>query len=221
MAQVHDKERELTREVSQTVDAGPSGRRGARRRALRAASGSRSTSTTRRASTTRSASASPNLLRGYLDRYTVDVSSPGIERPLRTPATSATPSAARSPCAPRPRSAGASASAARWSRPTERAGARRRGQRARDHPVRGDRAGQPDRRRALTDEQRDHRGGPDDRAREGDRGGHPHPRARGRAPRRLQEDPGSLPARDGRARPRQRATSASSRSSSRRTSRSG
>jgi ribosome maturation factor RimP len=26
------------------------------------------------------------LLRGYLDRYTVDVSSPGIERPLRTPA---------------------------------------------------------------------------------------------------------------------------------------
>jgi len=27
-----------------------------------------------------------NLLRGYLDRYTVDVSSPGLERPLRTPA---------------------------------------------------------------------------------------------------------------------------------------
>jgi ribosome maturation factor RimP len=27
-----------------------------------------------------------SLLRGYLDRYTVDVSSPGIERPLRTPA---------------------------------------------------------------------------------------------------------------------------------------
>ena len=27
-----------------------------------------------------------NVLRGYLDRYTVDVSSPGIERPLRTPA---------------------------------------------------------------------------------------------------------------------------------------
>src|SRR2546430_2539281 len=26
-----------------------------------------------------------NLLRGYLDRYTLDVSSPGIERPLRTP----------------------------------------------------------------------------------------------------------------------------------------
>ena len=26
-----------------------------------------------------------NLLRGYLDRYTVDVSSPGMERPLRTP----------------------------------------------------------------------------------------------------------------------------------------
>jgi ribosome maturation factor RimP len=26
-----------------------------------------------------------NLLRGYLDRYTVDVSSPGSERPLRTP----------------------------------------------------------------------------------------------------------------------------------------
>jgi ribosome maturation factor RimP len=26
-----------------------------------------------------------NALRGYLDRYTVDVSSPGVERPLRTP----------------------------------------------------------------------------------------------------------------------------------------
>jgi ribosome maturation factor RimP len=26
-----------------------------------------------------------NVLRGYLDRYTVDVSSPGIERPLRKP----------------------------------------------------------------------------------------------------------------------------------------
>ena len=26
-----------------------------------------------------------NVLRGYLDRYTVDVSSPGSERPLRTP----------------------------------------------------------------------------------------------------------------------------------------
>jgi ribosome maturation factor RimP len=26
-----------------------------------------------------------NLLRGYLDRYTVDVSSPGFERPLRKP----------------------------------------------------------------------------------------------------------------------------------------
>src|SRR5438552_5386897 len=27
-----------------------------------------------------------NILRGYLDRYTVDVSSPGFERPLRKPA---------------------------------------------------------------------------------------------------------------------------------------
>jgi ribosome maturation factor RimP len=27
-----------------------------------------------------------NLLRGYLDRYAIDVSSPGIERPLRKPA---------------------------------------------------------------------------------------------------------------------------------------
>jgi ribosome maturation factor RimP len=26
-----------------------------------------------------------DVLRGYLDRYSVDVSSPGIERPLRTP----------------------------------------------------------------------------------------------------------------------------------------
>ncbi len=27
-----------------------------------------------------------NLLRGYLDRYAIDVSSPGVERPLRKPA---------------------------------------------------------------------------------------------------------------------------------------
>jgi ribosome maturation factor RimP len=27
-----------------------------------------------------------DVLRGYLDRYTLDVSSPGLERPLRTPA---------------------------------------------------------------------------------------------------------------------------------------
>ena len=27
-----------------------------------------------------------NVLRGYLDRFAVDVSSPGVERPLRTPA---------------------------------------------------------------------------------------------------------------------------------------
>jgi ribosome maturation factor RimP len=27
-----------------------------------------------------------DLLRGYLDRYTIDVSSPGVERPLRKPA---------------------------------------------------------------------------------------------------------------------------------------
>ena len=30
-----------------------------------------------------------DVLRGYLDHYTLDVSSPGLERPLRTPATAA------------------------------------------------------------------------------------------------------------------------------------
>ena len=37
-----------------------------------------------------------NVLRGYLDRYSIDVSSPGFERPLRLLAASSLPSSARS-----------------------------------------------------------------------------------------------------------------------------
>ena len=42
-------------------------------------------STTRRGSTTGSARNVTELLGGYLEKYTVDVSSPGLERPLRKP----------------------------------------------------------------------------------------------------------------------------------------
>ena len=40
-----------------------------------------------------------DVLRDYLSDYAIDVSSPGIERPLRKPSTSGTPSAARWRCA--------------------------------------------------------------------------------------------------------------------------
>ena len=84
MAQVHDKERQLTREVSQTVTQGLPG---VEVLAVELSGPERFTvfidhpngvdhDLCARVST---------LLRGYLDRYTVDVSSPGIERPLRTP----------------------------------------------------------------------------------------------------------------------------------------
>ena len=84
MAQVHDKERQLTREVSQTVTQGLPG---VEVLAVELSGPERFTvfidhpqgvdhDLCARVTT---------LLRGYLDRYTVDVSSPGIERPLRTP----------------------------------------------------------------------------------------------------------------------------------------
>ena len=42
-----------------------------------------------------------DVLREYLREYAIDVSSPGIERPVARPSTSATRSAAPSPSAPR------------------------------------------------------------------------------------------------------------------------
>jgi ribosome maturation factor RimP len=85
MAQVHDKERQLTREVSQTVEQGLPG---VEVLAVELAGPERFTVYIDHPTGVDHALCErvTNLLRGYLDRYTVDVSSPGIERPLRTPA---------------------------------------------------------------------------------------------------------------------------------------
>ena len=86
LVDVYDRKRTLAREIAQTVERA-SGRRGARGRAERARTlhGLRRPSAWCRPRTLR---ARHDLLRGYLDRFTVDVSSPGLERPLRTPTTS-------------------------------------------------------------------------------------------------------------------------------------
>jgi ribosome maturation factor RimP len=85
MAQVHDKERELTREVSQTVEQGLPG---VEVLAVELSGPERFTVYIDHPTGVDHALCErvTGLLRGYLDRYTVDVSSPGIERPLRTPA---------------------------------------------------------------------------------------------------------------------------------------
>ena len=85
MAQVHERERQLTREVSQTVEQGLPG---VEVLAVELSGPERFTVYIDHASGVDHALCErvTNLLRGYLDRYTVDVSSPGIERPLRTPA---------------------------------------------------------------------------------------------------------------------------------------
>ncbi len=85
MAQVHQKERELTREVSQTVEQGLPG---VEVLAVELSGPERFTVYIDRPTGDDHALCErvTGLLRGYLDRYTVDVSSPGIERPLRTPA---------------------------------------------------------------------------------------------------------------------------------------
>lgn len=85
MAQVHDRERELTREVSQTVEQGLPG---VEVLAVEITGRERFTVYIDHPTGVDHALCArvTNLLRGYLDRYTVDVSSPGIERPLRTPA---------------------------------------------------------------------------------------------------------------------------------------
>ena len=85
MAQVHDKERQLTREVAQTVEQGLPG---VEVLAVELSGPERFTVYIDHTTGVDHALCErvTDLLRGYLDRYTVDVSSPGIERPLRTPA---------------------------------------------------------------------------------------------------------------------------------------
>jgi ribosome maturation factor RimP len=85
LAQVHDQERQLTREVSQTVEQGLPG---VEVLAVELAGPERFTVFIDHPTGVDHALCErvTNLLRGYLDRYTVDVSSPGIERPLRKPA---------------------------------------------------------------------------------------------------------------------------------------
>jgi ribosome maturation factor RimP len=85
LAQVHDRERQLTREVSQTVEQGLPG---VEVLAVELAGPERFTVYIEHPNGVDHALCErvTNLLRGYLDRYTVDVSSPGLERPLRKPA---------------------------------------------------------------------------------------------------------------------------------------
>ena len=86
MAPVHERERELTREVSQAVGQGLPG---VEVLAVELSGRERFTVYIDHPSGVDHALCErvTGLLRGYLDRYTVDVSSPGIERPLRTPVT--------------------------------------------------------------------------------------------------------------------------------------
>ena len=85
MTAVHERERELTREVTQTVEQGLPG---VEVLAVELSGRERFTVYIDHSAGVDHALCErvTNLLRGYLDRYTVDVSSPGIERPLRTPA---------------------------------------------------------------------------------------------------------------------------------------
>jgi ribosome maturation factor RimP len=85
LAPVHDRERQLTREVSQTVTQGLPG---VEVLAVELAGPARFTVFIDHPTGVDHALCErvTNLLRSYLDRYTVDVSSPGLERPLRTSA---------------------------------------------------------------------------------------------------------------------------------------
>jgi ribosome maturation factor RimP len=85
LAQVHERERQLTREVTSTVEQGLPG---VEVLAVELSGPERFTVYIDHSAGVDHALCErvTNLLRGYLDRYTVDVSSPGIERPLRTPA---------------------------------------------------------------------------------------------------------------------------------------
>ena len=85
MAPVHDKERELTREVAGTVEQQIPG---VEVLAVELLSPTRFCVFIDHPQGVDHALCArvTELLRGYLTRYTVDVSSPGVERPLRKPA---------------------------------------------------------------------------------------------------------------------------------------
>ena len=85
MAATHDKERQLTREISQKVEAALPGTEVL---AVELSSPERFTVYVDHAQGVDHAFCEhvTNLLREYLGEYSVDVSSPGVERPLRKPA---------------------------------------------------------------------------------------------------------------------------------------
>ena len=85
MAEVYEQERQLTREVAQRVE---DGLQGVEVLAVELGGPERFTVFIDHPTGVDHALCErvTNLLRGYLDRYTVDVSSPGIDRPLRKPA---------------------------------------------------------------------------------------------------------------------------------------
>jgi ribosome maturation factor RimP len=82
MAEVHDKEKELTREIEQTVERGLPG---VEVLAVELSGRERFTVFVDHPQGVDHALCErvTGLLRSYLDRYTVDVSSPGLDRPLR------------------------------------------------------------------------------------------------------------------------------------------
>jgi ribosome maturation factor RimP len=85
LAEVHDKEKVLTREITEAVERGLPG---VEVLAVELASPTRFTVFVDHPKGVDHGLCErvTGLLRGYLDRYTVDVSSPGLERPLRKPA---------------------------------------------------------------------------------------------------------------------------------------
>jgi ribosome maturation factor RimP len=85
LTEVHKRERELTREVAQRVEHGLPG---VEVLAVELGGPERFTVFIDHPQGVDHALCErvTNLLRSYLDRYTIDVSSPGIERPLRKPA---------------------------------------------------------------------------------------------------------------------------------------
>lgn len=82
---VYEKERSLTREVAQKVEAGIPG---VEVLALELAGPERMTVYVDHPAGVDHALCErvTNVLRGYLDRYSLEISSPGLERPLRKPA---------------------------------------------------------------------------------------------------------------------------------------
>jgi ribosome maturation factor RimP len=84
VASVHEKERQLTREITQTVEQDMPG---VEVLAVELSGPERFTVFVDHPQGVDHALCErvTNVLRGYLDRYTVDVSSPGLERPLRRP----------------------------------------------------------------------------------------------------------------------------------------